>query len=225
MTEHEYLMHYVGSGLYGIRRFINEAKRIGVQRAIPFNMLRHVKWGEPILLADHKKVPVTPDEKMPVAMVFAYFKVDSLSYQLDPDVKEKLLSKVTIVSSSMPQREHEQRACGSYDVGMSFEIKESIEEVVQKIEEACLECKKSINNFKYFLKGEIKVLDAPIIMRNTKFNRGYRKVTLDGLKLDKEKPKKALFFLNNYSRRMYMTKDDEKAYDNVLITEFIDNTT
>ena len=57
-----YLLHFVGSRLYPIKRFLRESERLGVNRAVPFSVLHSIKWGDVVLLAEHSKVPVGENE-------------------------------------------------------------------------------------------------------------------------------------------------------------------
>lgn len=50
----KYYLHYVASGksgIYGKDVFINEAKKIGVNRSLPYFLIKKLKWGDKILLA------------------------------------------------------------------------------------------------------------------------------------------------------------------------------
>lgn len=50
----KYQLHYVSSGktgIYGKAIFINEANQIGVNRSLPYFLIKKLKWGDKILLA------------------------------------------------------------------------------------------------------------------------------------------------------------------------------
>jgi len=51
----KYYLHYVASGktgIYGKDVFIKEAKQIGVNRSLPYFLIKKLKWGDKILLAN-----------------------------------------------------------------------------------------------------------------------------------------------------------------------------
>lgn len=163
---------------------------------------------------------------MPTAVVFGYFTATSLSYRLDDDVKTAFLKKVEILDFkdySTSGGVQEERACGTYAVGGCYYVNDDIESLVDKIEQACIECNKDPNQFKYFIKGDFTVLSAPVVIYNKKFSRGYSKVSLDDLDIKQQKPNKALFFLQDYDRRAYLKKEDRDRIDNHILTEFVEN--
>jgi hypothetical protein len=137
------LLHFTGRQLYGPKRFINEAKRLGVQRVVPFNMLFTLEWGQPILLAEYKTVESKLEngktEKIPTAGVYAYFNIKDLSYwNMAPQVRERLLSKLHVEKVS-DGGGGEARACGSYGVGAVYATTNTIKEIAQAIALSCKE--------------------------------------------------------------------------------------
>lgn len=249
----EYLLHFVGSKTYGARRFIAEGEKIGVQRAVPFSMLKNqVKFGDVILCAEYKpkedkcaachgdgKIPVMvegllqgaddcePCEgkgiiKTPVASVFGYFVVQSLTYQLPEDVKARLYASLDIVGTEVPEggMSNEQRACGSYQMGATVYVNDDIPELANKIQDAFRGTGlQAITGGKYFLRGPFNVLEAPLILEGCRFIRGYQKVKVPVDLSSGEAPKKAVAALYDYSKKSYMKKSDGEAYDRALAEE------
>ena len=80
----EYLLHYIGYGLYKQELFEREAKKIGVQRAIGFGMLGSLEFGQPILLAHFTGAAVSRAE------IFGYFVVNGVTHNLPKELCEKL---------------------------------------------------------------------------------------------------------------------------------------
>lgn len=257
MPDKEYLLHFAGSGLYNKSRFINEARRIGVQRACAWPALQKIVWGQTILVAEYRKKPAQicdqckgeggfpnfEDHKLestevcdkcdgkkitapetPIAEIYGYFHVSELSYQLPPDVLQALEKKLDVVDIQMGgSGMAETRACGSYVTGPCTVVRDSIESIVKKIGEAARECGKNPLRFKYFLKGQFKVLPSPIVLEPCSFQRGYKKVSVP-LDIEGEEPRKAVFTLYDYSRKKYMKKEERDAADKVMMDEYVADT-
>lgn len=147
--EKEFKLHYVGKGMYNITSFENEAKRLGVQRALSFSQLKTLKFGDVILLArfipekpvmeiDLKQIPPKLTGKQlssipPQAEVFGYFTVDGISHNLPKEETQTLTNKLDIVEvDNTPFGVS--RACGSYSVGSVAYIRDNLETLLQKIE-------------------------------------------------------------------------------------------
>lgn len=147
--EKEFKLHYVGKGMYNVTSFENEAKRLGVQRALSFSQLKTLKFGEPVLLArfiqeqkvmeiDLKQIPpkLTGKELKPIpaqAEIFGYFTVDGISHNLPKEVCAALYDKLDIVET-VDEPFSVSRACGSYSVGGVAYIKDTLETLLKKIE-------------------------------------------------------------------------------------------
>lgn len=234
--------------MYSPKRFVNEARRLGVQRAIAWPTLQTITWGQTILAGEYTKTrskcSKPHDEpsaglmaenkcdgcggkgytETPVASIFGFFQVDGLSYELPPEMEKLVASKLDIVKVvPPPPAANEQRACGSYGIGGSAYVNDSIEQIVAKIRESAKELKMNPMKFKYFLRGRFQEVGAPIVLEPCEFQRGYKRVQVEGLTVEQQTPKKAVFALYDYSRRKYMPKAERSKEDNVLLSEFVDS--
>ena len=117
-------LHYIGHGLYSPKRFMNESKRYGVNRAIAFNLLSGMKWGDVILLAQHVK------EEKPTAVAFGYFTTTTLTFNLPEEVKREinttLEEKGYIIRETGGNGSPVERACGSYMITSMFFISDRL---------------------------------------------------------------------------------------------------
>ena len=213
----EYWLHYVGKGLYSIDKFEKETKRFGVQRAIPFYMLKKFQWGDIILLAHWVK---TEDNKGQ-AEVFGYFIVNSITHNLPKDINKELLEKLDVVSIASPGTKYENRACGGYFLGSITYVKDNPDDIEAKTKEVCKEMEINPNNFKWFLRGPYRPLKRTILLKPAKFSRGYFKVSIEKFSPDtlRETEPGSLIWIYNYKQRTYLRKRDLHS----LGTEPLDN--
>lgn len=143
ITKEEFKLHYVGQGLYKIQYFETEAKKYGVQRAVPFTQLKNLKFGIPILLARYIPTQYKGNKKIkPQAEIFGYFTINGISHNLPKPTTEQLTEKLDIIkvdntSSSVS------RACGSYSIQNTTYINDSLSDLKSKIEELFCEHKNS----------------------------------------------------------------------------------
>ena len=201
----ECYLHYVGKKLYNINRFEREAKRYGVQRAIPFRSIKDFEFGNKILLAHYM------GKKENATNVFGYFRVEEIVNNLPEKVREKLiveLDVVAVIDSSGIER----RACGSYAVGGGVIIENNIKDLIEKTIKVCEEEKVDPVMYKWFLKGSYTSIPN-FIMKPAKFTRGYRKIEFEG-DLGKELIEtKSLGWIRNYKGRRYLTQREEQLLD------------
>ena len=100
--QNQFFLHYIGSGLYNLDVFENEAKKFGVQRALPFTHLKRFSFGTPVLLARFIKPQLISQtgstNKTPgQAEIFGYFIVDGISHTLNKNLSEQLNEKLNIL--------------------------------------------------------------------------------------------------------------------------------
>ena len=200
----EFWIHYIGKHIYSIKRLEREAKRYGVQRAVPFHMIKKFRWGDRILLA-HR---LGKD-----AEVFGYFTVESITHNLPDSVVDKLLRELNAVYiSSEPV--YERRFCGGYYIGGVALVDSSIEEFYEKVKEVCKEFGIDPNKVKWFLRGRYTRLKNTIILSPAKFTRSYMKVEIEDLSLEPENLEKGvLVWVYNYKRRKYFRKGEAKLLE------------
>ena len=103
-------LHYVGSGTYTISKFIREAQKLNVNRAIPRWMLKKIDPGDIVLLAVYSKNKHTKMEK---AHVFGAFRAESVT--IPGDIARELEEEGAIdVCASIAGTVS--RGCGSYTI-------------------------------------------------------------------------------------------------------------
>ena len=198
-----YYLHFIGRHLYDIKPFIIESKKIGVQRAVPYNILKGMKWGDIVFLAIFQKDEKVK-ERIGIAKIFAYFKIHGLSTTMP---KEGFDEFYNCFESST----NVDRICGSYTVTSTCIIEEEIEEMLKRLEEKRLNPMK----YKWFIRGAIHLLKQPIILQKVKFFRGYKKLKKEEYEkllkeIKKEKlEQKDLKTLSNYKQRFYITKKEK----------------
>lgn len=201
-------LHYVGTGLYNRSVFENEAKRLGVQRAIGFSLLGSFEWGTPVLLAHHRK-----SEGGGEAEVFGYFTINGVSHGFLGEEVEKLLhDKLDIVKESGGKAKTVSRACGNYAVGGVSYIRDSLQELVRKVQEACDEAGVNPNVVKWFLNGVYHPFESSMKLSPAKFARGFFRVQLEGFSLEAEKEEeRSLAWIYDYERKTYLSRKRRDA--------------
>lgn len=85
-------MHFMGKNLYSRRSFFAEAKKIGVNRAIPKSALKKLKWEDKILIGYEHKTEAKAD-------VVGYFVLSGLNMDCSEGTKQKLKDSLDVVES------------------------------------------------------------------------------------------------------------------------------
>ena len=213
-------LHYVGRGLYSINTFVREAKKYGVSRAIPLQMLKKLHWGEKIYLAQVK-------EKLEggkvVAKVFGYFTIRGINISGSDELKKAVFEdervNARVVSTGGTYVE---RACGSYVVSATAVTSADLETVANVISEKAKEFGESV---KVFIGGELTLIDPIEIV--APFTRSLVKVELDESKvkitrtLKIKEEDKHIHHVKDYVRRKTLTKKDKIKLYNRSLNEFI----
>jgi len=208
----EFWLHYVGSGLYKREVFEREAVKYGVQRAVPFSMLKRFEFGASILLAYYREGK---------AEVFGYFNVNGLTHNLPKEVYEDLLETVDVVRLDNTSVSVS-RACGSYTVGSTAYIDETLESLVEKIKQACERHGVDPKKFKWFLTGRYHPFKTGFVLTPAKFTRSYMKVDIEGLDIRRQEGEsERLLWVFDYERRTYLSKRERGALLSQKITVFV----
>jgi len=133
-----YKIHYIGTNYYTQTNFVREAERIGIQRAVSFGTLKHLKFGERILLANFIPNPnatkAERQKKIGTAAVFGYMTITGISHTLPPEYSAQLLEKLDTITN-INQSKNVLRACGNYTIGTTTTITSTLAEVLEKLEE------------------------------------------------------------------------------------------
>jgi len=165
--EVEIRLHYIGRRFYSRRKFVEEARRYGVARAIPPSQLKTLNWGDVIYLAEFER-----DEERGKAIIFGYMSADGLLVQCSDEVRREVHKQFRVETVSVsPQRVS--RGCGTYVISGAAYVKDaSLPELVSAYERAAKERGEKV---KFLLKGALTVLGRDIIVP-AKFARGILKV-------------------------------------------------
>jgi hypothetical protein len=209
-------LHFVGKRFYTIPSFEEEAKRLGVQRAVSFSHIKQLKLGEPILLAQFTNTSRVKRKRVGSAEVFGYFTFEGISHTLPVEVSNKLNNQLSVSSSnrvSIP----EIRECGRDRVAEIATIRNNVETLLENINEIVE--KPNRKPHRWFVIGEYKPIppaQQPVV-KNMKFNRGISKIEITGPNLKKLKTaglkkrrvtQARLVRLEAYEPRKYMPKSE-----------------
>jgi hypothetical protein len=189
----EYWLHFVGKNLYSREKFVKEAKRYGVNRAIQGNILKYMKWGDIILLAE----PIREKPKETLGgVIFGYFTITTVTPLCPDELKEMLNDELKVVSVDDTVQEVV-RECGSYTIGSAMEVEDSINEIVTKTEKLA----KAFNyKVKWFVGGPLTLI-PDIQLVGAKQHLGYKKVELDLTFEELKGGVKKVVFISGYKQR------------------------
>jgi hypothetical protein len=230
--KNQFKLLFVGQQLYNTEIFENEAKRLGVNRAIAFSHLAGLKWGDPILLAryipkyEHSQSQ-NAESKMTVkkigsAEIFGYFTINGLSHNLPSELSQELQKELHIVK--VDDKHHGvSRACGSYNIGAIAYISDTLEELVDKLKKLVGTDKEfGVNSYKWFLTGKYTSLQHFILDPIT-FSRGLQSVTVENLNLSLQQNEPAsLVWIYSYKRRGYMNKLMKQRFQQASKSKLMD---
>jgi hypothetical protein len=187
-------LHFIGSRVYGMRRFEHEAKKIGAQRGLPFSVIRGpaelgeeatMEYGDRVLVAEYKTIQPrrkgTTGRKpkaVPTATVFGYFRVDSFVWADIPDALRTEVLKHLDIVDIIPAKEdtQEDRACGSYGMGPMTIINDNLADVAGIIENVFIAAGVDPNSYKYLVRGRYEGFKNPAVIRGQKFFHGYKRL-------------------------------------------------
>jgi len=201
--ENIYFLHFIGKGLYSIDDFEKESAQYGVNRCIPINILKKIKLGDNILLAQHQ------DDK---AVVFGYFTLSGINFenQNHKGFVEQLESKLQIKRKT-DEPISVTRQCGSYVILSKAIVGEPIDKIIEK----ALKISESNGvRLKAFASGLFtRIADKEI--SPIKFSRSGVYINLD-LPIESDSLKDVeIGFLGDYKSRKYFLK-----YESVLQQDF-----
>lgn len=170
-------LHFIGKNRYGIEKFVNEAERIGVNRAIPYRMLANMNFGDKVFTAiDCDKSTWKNKHK---AEVFGYFTVDSVMLTGDEAVREKIISRLDVITSTTQTRDEViMRECGNYTISARFEVRNSLQDIYRIIKEVLSEIPGK-TPIKVLIGGSFTKLQNAFTLRVVNFFRGIREIVLN----------------------------------------------
>ena len=216
MTKHKLI--FIGKSLYTTNIFERESKRYGIQRAVSFSSLHSLKFGDPILLARYISPPKSDNQQLGQAEIFGYFTLSGLSHNLPKPVTLELNSSLNIIKT-LNNPHSISRACGSYSIGTVTIIKDTLEELVQKIKTLNIH----VNKHKWFITGKYVPL-TPFLLQDIKFCRGTKTVNIQSLNIVSQHTTQfSLIWIYNYRQRKYMPKLMKRRFQQATKNTFIDD--
>lgn len=207
---HKYFLHFVGKGLYSREDFVVECERHGANRAFPSFILKKMKFGDKILLAQYTADRNTETKlalKQGKAEVFGYYAIHGLNLDAwqNEEFRNRLVSQLHVVATNTGGGTIN-RKCGSYTIGVSYTIKDELKDVIEKIEQ--LEKEMGIK-VKIFVAGSFHHFPLKEIYP-VKFSRTGFYIELDR-KLETEIKDKFVGFIGDYEQRKYFLKSERES--------------
>lgn len=193
-----YKLHFVGTKLYTIKSFEIEAESKAVNRAIPFTTIKGLKWGQKILLAQYNKEKDKPAK----AIVFGYMILNGISHNLHQVIKHELEKKLKTVKTK--DEETIRRVCGSYKQQQLL-IKDSLQELSEKIQKTLEEFHLTPNIYKFFIYGEYIPI-TPKEISPIKFSRNLITVKFPYKLLKSRTMGPYLNWVQDYKQKKYINK-------------------
>lgn len=199
----KYFLHFIGSKIYTINILEREAKHKDIQRTVTFYTLKRLKFGDPILLAHY--TTKNNKKKTGTAETFGYLTLTGITHNLPDNITKKLNKQLDIIKITQPTNPTVARACGSYTIGSIATIKNTLQQLYEKISKLLEEENLKPNTFKWFITGQYTPL-TPFIIQPITFTRGIKEVDIDNLNLKTQKQESAnIIWIYNYKQRKYMS--------------------
>ena len=205
-----YFLHFVGKGLYSKEDFVVESERHGVNRCFPSFIVKRMKWGDKILLAQYE--PALDEEKKILdhgtATVFGYFVVHGLNLDRweNEEFRNRLVNQLHVASVSQGGGTVH-RKCGSYTIGVSYVVEDELKDIIEKIE--LLEKEMGVRA-KIFVAGSFRHFPSKEISP-VKFTRTGSFIELDTPLESEEIRDKSVGFIGDYKQRKYLLKKEKSA--------------
>lgn len=222
----KYYLHYIASGktgIYGKEVFIKEASQIGVNRSLPYFLIKKLKWGDTILLANFegrnagkKQIQICDCEIQPcllhekfenrkfqdgIANIFGYFVISGLNLTASLELKAKLYTQLDIVSSN-DKSIAIKRSCGSYVISASHIVTNTLADIIEKAQTLAKDMNEKV---KYFIGGNFYELQGKI--EGINFSRSLIEVEFTGLE-EIEEISQQVGFIQDYNKRGYIPIKD-----------------
>lgn len=133
------------------------------------------------------------------ARVFGYFIITGLNIKASEEFKAQLIAKLNVTESNMLNTKVVRR-CGSYVIGVSNVITNSIKEVIERAE---LLAEQTGEKIKFFVAGRFKPID--FIVEHINFSRTLIQIEAPGLP-ESEIEKATVSHIIDYNKRTYIKK-------------------
>lgn len=162
-------IHFVGKGYYGIEGFMKEAKELGVSRRVPLKLLKNLKWGDRIYLAQGDLPKKNRNTEVQNTTVFGYFDVTTIAV---PESAFASLDATLELAAGMADKGRVvYRGCGKYQLGMSFLTPNSIKDIYE-----ILETEKEMSDVFSLLQGDFHELIFHLRLRDIHWQQGLRRI-------------------------------------------------
>jgi hypothetical protein len=231
----KYFLHYVGNKLYPKETFIAEAEKIGVNRCVPLMFMHRLHWGDKILLGIFhqavipKEIVSVPSEngelttgqteeingrlnkcgkwnrKDGTADVFGYFVLQGLNLTASKEYKDRFTSLLNVVETK-EMNQKIQRQCGSYTLGTSRVVTNTIEEIVEIAQQLEVEMNE---HARFFLGGQFFPLSATLTPAT--FSRALIQVEIDATLTIEEMKQGNIGLILDYDKRTYIPKHSRRG--------------
>lgn len=214
----KYFLHYVGRGLYSIEDFVIESEKYGVNRALPTSIIKNMKFGDKILLAQYVSEKRDPDTnellKPGKAIVFGYYVIGGLNFDSVclPEFQNRLEKQLDIVKSISESGKPIRRKCGSYSIGVTHIVRNELDDIMEKVENLEKEMKIKVKTFVsgHFYQMALKVITPIRFSRTGLYIKINKKLESDEIK------NHCIGFIGNYKQRKYFLKREigiKKIYE------------
>ena len=177
-------LHIVGQR-YGQEKFVEEANRIGIQRAVPVRQLSTMSWGDTIYLG------VMDEFRNKTRInVFGYFPISTISIvrnEQTAPIIERMANERQQIDTIRIQRE-----CGSYLLVAVNRTNAPLHEYYEAL--------KNIKGAKVLIGGPANSFReiTPIILKDAAFFRGYRQI-MNLVEIENQTIDRLLYELDDYN--------------------------
>lgn len=225
----EIVLHYIGKRYYSRRKFLAEAHKYGVARAIPPSHLRRLNWGDVVFMAEYERRQNEDGSTVGVARIFGYFYADKIKAFCSEEVERMALSKLRIVERYRYEKPISiVRGCGAYVIVGGIEVDNTLREVVEAYEAAAKELGQSV---KFLLSGDAHCFYNDVLIEGVKFARGLQRIPVlleelerSGLEVQEIFKRAAetgeVVFVRDYELNAYVRRD---ARNCKTLAEFCDD--
>jgi len=152
------------------------------------------------------KIDQRKNKKNGKANIFGYFVISGLNIKASNELKEELVKKLNIVMTRNPNLEIK-RQCGSYLLGKSYVVRNTIEEIATIAEGLGKIMNEEV---KLFLAGQFKDFETTIEPIN--FTRTLIPIEIDSnIQLEDLQFMKKVGLIYNYEKRAYIKKQEKRG--------------
>jgi hypothetical protein len=199
-----YDLHYIGAGLYTPAIFTKEALKHGINRNMPPNFLRKLKYKDIVLLAFYDS-----SKEVPEARVFGAMSVTGVSVNGSDALRSELRKRLKIASTDISLAgTRVVRRCGAYFVHGVDCVTNTPEEIVVAAKAIAKELKEHV---KFAVSGSFTPLDEFVITPAV-FRRGLLQVELaEPVNVAvPTAPHPTVTYIYDYQQQLYVKKSKKK---------------